>query len=59
MKDKLTARKCSAGWAVEDFSGAIWWPNPQAESEIEHSEDPHAVALELCENDPMCGEWVA
>jgi hypothetical protein len=42
---------------VRDSEGGVWWPSDDAIAEIEAADDPHAKALEICENQPMRGEW--
>jgi hypothetical protein len=44
---------------VIDTDGGIWWPNADAESEIDASDDPEAKAIEICTTTPMRGEWMS
>lgn len=44
-------------WAVDDEAGGRWWPGAEAAAEIDASDDPESVALRICREDPMRGEW--
>lgn len=53
----LTAIENVHGWSVEDAEGGRWWPDEEAQAEIEAADDPAARAVEICLEDPMRGEW--
>ena len=57
MEGTLKAVYFGDRWVVEDESGQIWDPNPDAAREIEASEDPETTTLEMCEQTPHRGVW--
>lgn len=44
-------------WTVCDLAGGQWWPSAEADADIEAAADPAARAVEICEREPMRGEW--
>ena len=45
------------GWTVRDADGGTWFPNDDADAEIEASDDPAATAVTICRDEPMRGTW--
>lgn len=45
--------------AVEDANGGVWWPNDDAQAEIQAAGDPLAAAVKMCDESPMRGNWVS
>ena len=42
---------------VIDSEGGVWWPNEEAQAEIDASENPKAAAIQMAEEQPMRGTW--
>lgn len=42
---------------VRDSDGGVWWPAAEATAEIDLANDPRAKAIEICDAEPMRGEW--
>ena len=53
----LVAERQADGWSVVDPEGGRWWPNEATAEEIESAEDPAAKAVEICDREPMRGQW--
>ena len=53
----LTAETRDDTITVVDSEGGRWWPNEDAEAEIEAADDPEATAIRICESQPMRGVW--
>ena len=63
-KDKAMALKAITSWdgeieliGVEDTEGGVWWPNDEAQQEIQSTGDPKSAAITMCAETPMLGEW--
>lgn len=53
----LSAENKGGVWCVVDGDGGVWWPSEEAAEEIEAADDSAAKAVEICDTDPMRGEW--
>lgn len=42
---------------VEDTEGGVWWPNDDAQEEIQKADNPKAAAIKMCDETPTRGEW--
>jgi hypothetical protein len=43
---------------VCDTEGGTWWPDEDAESEINAAANPEAKAIEICDQEPDRGTWM-
>jgi hypothetical protein len=59
MGKTLSAENNIHGWYVDDSDGGRWWPDDEAQEEIQRNDDPAARAVALCRDEPMRGEWVS
>lgn len=53
----LTTDTLHGTTVVRDPEGGVWWPSDEAQDEIAAAADPQAKAVEICEREPMRGEW--
>ena len=53
----LIATRGTYGWSVSDVAGGTWYPDADAEREIEASADPATTAERIAAEEPMRGEW--
>lgn len=53
----LTAKRSGDGWTVRDAEGGVWHPDAEAVGEIQAAGNPEAVALRICDTEPMRGAW--
>lgn len=53
----LTVEVRDGVYVVVDAEGGVWWPHEAASREIEAAADPEALALRICNETPMRGEW--
>lgn len=44
-------------YTVTDSDGGVWWPNEDAQKEIQDADAPEDAALALCLVHPMSGVW--
>ena len=42
---------------VEDTDGGTWWSNSATQIEIQAANNPAEKAKEICDTQPMRGEW--
>lgn len=42
---------------VEDGDGGVWWPSEETQAEIQAAADPHAKAVQICQEQPTRGQW--
>ena len=56
-RDGMVAEELLDGWVVRDTSGQRWWPDYDAQAEIQASDDPGRAALDMCASDPDRGTW--
>ena len=57
MINALIPRHNADGWHVVDTDGGVWWPNDDAQTELERADDSAALVVAMCESAPMRGEW--
>lgn len=43
--------------SVEDTDGGTWYPNDEAQAEIQSSQNKSDKAIEICQSEPMRGRW--
>ena len=53
----LNTDKLDGTIVVRDTEGGIWWPNEEAQAEINAADNSDEAAIEICENEPMRGVW--
>lgn len=54
---ELRAAENVYGWHVIDLAGGVWWPDDDADEEINASDDPARTARRICDEQPMRGKW--
>jgi hypothetical protein len=55
----LRAERRHETWTVTDEAGGVWWPDADAEREIDAAADPAARAVEIADGAPMRGRWAS
>ena len=56
-EEELRAEFVDGVWTVRALDGGRWWPDEQAEAEIDAASEPEAEALRICSQTPMRGVW--
>ncbi len=51
------AEHLADGWVVVDASNQRWWPDADAQEEIEKASDPAVAVVVMAALDPSRGEW--
>ena len=59
MNKHLKAIESNGDYGVKDTEDgfSMWWPNEATQAEIRASEDPEALAVKICDEEPGRGEW--
>ena len=55
----LVAERRDETWTVTDEAGGVWWPDADAEREIDAAADPAAAAVEIADAEPSRGRWAS
>jgi hypothetical protein len=55
----LVAERRDEAWTVADPAGGIWWPDADAEREIDAAADPAAAAVSIADENPSRGRWAS
>ncbi len=55
----LVAERRPETWTVTDEAGGVWWPDADAEREIDAAADPGTRAVAICDEDPSRGRWAS
>lgn len=53
----LRAEGSDDSWSVVDPEGGVWWPSDEAADEIAAAQDSAAMAVRICTEQPMRGDW--
>ena len=55
----LRAERRHETWTVTDPAGGVWWPDADAEREIDAAADPGTRAVEIADRAPTRGRWAS